>query len=180
MANLTRPTEALIPTTGGELVNLLDRAGKGDQTTLPVLRKLLEHPDTVSDFGGDLAREAERAFTRNIAGEDLARREAILRKLELMRGELAGPNPSPVERLLAERCAMCWLQCQDADLRYARSAGEATLARSEYHQRRQDRSHKRYLSALRTLALVRKLAVPNVQVNIARKQQVCNHNAPAG
>jgi hypothetical protein len=35
-----------------------------------------------------------------------------------------------------------------------------------------DRAHRRYLSALRTLALVRKLALPVLQVNIAGKQQV--------
>jgi len=33
-----------------------------------------------------------------------------------------------------------------------------------------DHAHRRYLSALKTLALVRKLAVPVLQVNIARKQ----------
>jgi hypothetical protein len=33
-----------------------------------------------------------------------------------------------------------------------------------------DRAHRRYLSAIKALALVRRLAVPVLQVNIARKQ----------
>jgi hypothetical protein len=33
-----------------------------------------------------------------------------------------------------------------------------------------DRAHKRYLSAIKTLATVRKLALPVLQVNIAKKQ----------
>jgi hypothetical protein len=33
-----------------------------------------------------------------------------------------------------------------------------------------DRAHRRYLSALKTLALVRKLAVPVLQPNFAEKQ----------
>jgi hypothetical protein len=40
----------------------------------------------------------------------------------------------------------------------------------EYYQLRMDRAHKRYLSALKTLALARKLPVPVLQVNIAKKQ----------
>jgi hypothetical protein len=83
---------------------------------------------------------------------------------------LAGANPTPVERLLVERVVACWLQVQDADVRYAQGQKELTFAQGEYYQRRMERAHKRYLSALRTLALVRKLAVPVLQVNIAKKQ----------
>ena len=39
-----------------------------------------------------------------------------------------------------------------------------------YYQRRMNHSHKRYLSAIKKLALVRKLAVPVLQVDIAKKQ----------
>jgi hypothetical protein len=43
-----------------------------------------------------------------------------------------------------------------------------------------DRAHKRYLSALKALAQVRKLALPVLQVNIADKQlNVANVAAPA-
>jgi hypothetical protein len=33
-----------------------------------------------------------------------------------------------------------------------------------------DRAHKRYLSAIKTLATVRKLAVPVLQINVAKQQ----------
>jgi hypothetical protein len=39
-----------------------------------------------------------------------------------------------------------------------------------YYQRSLERAQKRYLAAIKTLAQVRKLAVPVLQVNIARKQ----------
>lgn len=35
-----------------------------------------------------------------------------------------------------------------------------------------DRAHRRYLSALKTLATIRRLEVPVVQVNVAREQIV--------
>lgn len=42
---------------------------------------------------------------------------------------------------------------------------------SDYYQRRIDRAHNRHLSAVRTLAQVRKLLKPSVaQINIADKQ----------
>lgn len=146
------------------------RAQSGDTSTLPALRKLLERPEFVGAFGGDLAEQAEQSLIRAAAGDDLAFKEALVRKLGLMRAELAGPTPTPIERLLVERIVACWLQVQDADVRYAQGQKTCTFAQGEYQQRRQDRAHKRYLSAIRTLALVRKLALPVLQVNIARKQ----------
>jgi hypothetical protein len=89
--------------------------------------------------------------------------------MELLREELAGPSPTPLERLLVERVVACWLQVQDADVRYAQ-AKSLSLEWSKHHQQRMDRAHKRYLSAIKALTLVRKLALPVLQVNIARKQ----------
>ena len=48
--------------------------------------------------------------------------------------------------------------------------GGMTLAQSEHAQRRMDRAHRRFLSTLKTLAAVRRLALPAVQINLARQQ----------
>jgi hypothetical protein len=163
-----KTTEA-VPTGADELRKFLKRAQKGDDSTLPVLWKMMQDPANVDLCGGDLAKQAEFSLINAAAGDDLAFKTALIHKLELMRGELAGPNPTPVERLLVERIVACWLQVQDADTRYAQAKNLA-LEWGEYFQRRMDRAHKRYLTAIRTLALVRKLALPVLQVNIARKQ----------
>ena len=93
--------------------------------------------------------------------------------MELLRAELLGPTPTPLERLLVERVVACWLQVQDADVRYAQ-AKNPSFALGDYLQRRMDRAHKRFLTAARTLALVRRLALPVLvqQVNVAAQQQV--------
>ena len=57
-----------------------------------------------------------------------------------------------------------------ADIILAQQEGKLTLAQGEYHQRSRNRAHKRYLTSIKTLALIRKLAVPVLQVNIAKKQ----------
>ncbi len=77
--------------------------------------------------------------------------------LEAMRGELAGSNPSPLEVLGAERVASCWLQLHFAELIYEQNLGKLILKQDDYYQKRLDRLHKRYLSAMRSLAQVRKL-----------------------
>jgi hypothetical protein len=147
----------------------LDRAQRGDEKTLPVLRELLNRGHLVEAYG-NLALQAEMSFVQNAAGKNLAFREALLRKMELLRAELAGPSPTALERLLVERVVACWLQVQDADVRYAQCSSTLTLDQAKYYQLRMDRAHKRYLSAIKTLALIRKLALPVLQVNIAKKQ----------
>ena len=45
-----------------------------------------------------------------------------------------------------------------------------TLDQGNYYQERIDRAHRRYLSAIKLLATVRKLAQPSLQVNVANQQ----------
>jgi hypothetical protein len=170
MPNATKPADGTDPDDSQALIELVDRAQKGDATALPDLRQWLQNPEVVDVLGGDLARQAEHSLLDRATGKDLSFREAVLRKLETMRAELAGPAPSPLERLLAERVVTCWLQVHDADIRLAQNETKLSLAQAEYHQSRCDRAHRRYLSAIKTLATVRKLALPVLQVNIARKQ----------
>jgi hypothetical protein len=173
----TKPATEAVPT-GAELQKFLKRAQSGDTSTLPVLRRMLENPAVVDGLGGDLARQAELSLIDAAAGDNLAFKDAISRKLALLRAELSGPIPAPLERLLVERVVACWLQVQDADVRYAQ-AKNLSLEWGKYYQQRMDRAHKRYLSAIKALAVVRKLALPVLQINIARKQVNVAGPAPA-
>jgi hypothetical protein len=120
-------------------------------------------------LGGDLAREAQRALIGRCSGTNLLHREALTRKLDLLRAEVAGPTPTPVERLLAERVAACWLHLHHLELLYAQRES-LSVAHGTYFHRAIDRAHARYLAAIKALAQVRRLAVPALQVNIAREQ----------
>ncbi len=51
-------------------------------------------------------------------------------------------------------------------------ADSMSIAQADCFQRRIDRTHRRFLSAVETLARVRKMAVPSLMVNIAKTQQV--------
>jgi hypothetical protein len=152
-----------------ELLALTDRAQKGDKSALPALRELLANPAAVDLLGGDLARQAQLTLIDKYSGQNLLVKEALARKLELMRAELAGENPTPVERLLADRVAACWLYLHHLEAVYA-GKESMSLALGDYYQRSITSAHKRYLAAIKALAMVRKLALPVLQVNIARKQ----------
>jgi len=152
-----------------DILKLLRRAKSGDSTVIPELRELLDlGPELVSMYG-DPARMAERELVGVMAGGDLVVKETVPRKLEAMREELAGPSPTPLKRLLAERVVACWLALQHSEIIYAQNLGKVSVQQCEYYQRRLDRLHKRFLAATRTLAQIHKLG-PAVQVNIAEQQ----------
>jgi hypothetical protein len=157
-------------TKGDDLQALIDRGQKGDKTALPALWEVLKDPAEVDRLGGDLARQAQLTLINKfISGQNLLFKEALIRKLALLQAELAGASPTPLERLLVGRVVACWLHLYHLELMYA-SQEKMSLELGMYYQRSLDRAHKRYLSAIKTLALVRKLALPVLQVNIARKQ----------
>jgi hypothetical protein len=173
----SKPTEPATPRNADEVRAFLKRTQAGDRSTLPVLQTMLRDPECVRVFGGELAESVEGAFLRAMSKDDVGFQEAARRKLESLRAELLGQGNTPVERLLVERVVACRLQVQDAELRYAHGQDKLNIRQADYHQRRMDAVNRRYLAALKALALVRKLAVPALQINLARKQ--VNIAAPA-
>jgi hypothetical protein len=166
------PAEAA-PKTGADIFALAGRVERGDITALPALREVLNDPAAVDVLGGDLAGRIQQKVIARFRGKgdtpNPLLRESLTRKLELLRGELAGPNPAPLERLLVERVVTCWLQLHYLELLRA-GQDNLNLAQMTFWERCLDRAQNRYLSAIKTLALVRKLALPVLQVHIAKKQ----------
>ena len=152
-----------------ELQGYIAKAQEGDEEALSKIRQVLKEAPRLAQIFMDLADVFESSLVKRVAGNDPLTQEVISPQLEIMRKELAGPNVSPLERLLAERIVACWLQLQYADAIYAEKMDNLTMAQSEYHQRKLDRLHRRYLSSIKALAQIRKLG-PAVQINIADKQ----------
>lgn len=148
--------------------DVVKRARAGDRSALPELRELFDRePARYMAIGfGDVAQLARDREIRRVAKEDLVSIEAMRRKLDEMEAELAGPSPSPIEKLLAERAALCWFQVNSLDV--FRPGDDAPGI--ERHESRRDRAHRRYLSALKTLATIRKLRLPAIQINLGEQQ----------
>lgn len=145
------------------------RAEAGDEAALPALRELLKRPELVDGLGGNLARSAAETLLAAFAGTNLHAKEVVSAKMAALRAELAGPDAPPVERLVAERAVCCWLHLYHLEHNYAAKTS-MSFELAAHYQKGIDRAHTRYLSALKALADVRRLAGPSIQVNIARKQ----------
>jgi hypothetical protein len=145
-----------------ELRQRVERAERGDETALPGLRRWLDTTPALWKQYGDLAAAAQRAWVDRAAGDNLMLKESLTRQLDALKAELAGAaEPPPLEGLLIQRIAACWLQTHYADALYAQLRWEAVnpaYVRAVGHL--QDRAHRRYLAAVKQLALVRKLIRP--------------------
>ena len=119
----------------------------------------------------DYAKYTEYHHTKMMVKEEgSGLKEVLSCQLAAMREEIAGDNPSPLEQLLAERIVLTWLQIQLFEDLYASGMSKSmTIAQGNYRQKMIDQAHRRHLSAIRTLAQIRKLG-PAVQINIAEKQ----------
>jgi hypothetical protein len=109
---------------------------------------------------GDVAARVLADLADRVAGGSPEVRAAVAGKVARVRVELEGPDPSPVERLLAERAAVCWLGAYEADLACQRFGVVAPPGLVTYFERRRDRAQRRFVSAVRAVAVLRKLAVP--------------------
>ena len=153
---------------------LMRRADAGDPKALASLRTVLDSPEGREVWGtaGDLAVQAEASLIRAVAGKNAIVIESAERRLAEFRRELAGPTPTPLERLLVARIAACWLHLGYAETIYVQNMAGLTIPQADFHQRRIDHAHRRYLSAIKALAQVRRLISPIVQVNVGERQQI--------
>jgi hypothetical protein len=173
---VTRKVTA-VETTGAaeennEDIGVLIPLARKDKAAAAQLWKLLEAQGNIDSFlhRSDMARHTERSMISAYNGTDVLGREMSERRLEQMRRELAGENSTPLETLLIERIVQCWFHVHQCEITLAQDHSEMTITIAAYHQKRLNSAHKRYLSAIKALAQVRKLQVPTVQVNIGDKQ----------
>jgi hypothetical protein len=155
-----------------EMDGLALRAQRGDASVLPALRQALQqNPALIDQLGGDIAGRAVYTLigrSLDCRGNGyLGTREAILAKLESLRAELGGATSTPLERLLIERVVATWLQLAIFEAGHAQQKNP-TLEVDEHLQKRIDRAHRRHLSAMKSLALVRRLLIaPRSPISIA-------------
>ncbi len=152
-----------------EINATIRKAEKGDTAALEEVREMLARAGTSDMLGGNMAREALRLMVKKATGANAVMRDATERKFEEMRAELLGANPTALERLLVERIVATWFHLHHLEAQYGMKEG-MTLEVGLYYQKCISAAQKRYLAAIKGLSEVRKLALPALQVNIAKKQ----------
>ena len=150
-----------------DIRGLLARAEQGEARALDLLKEKVDESFWLKVVS--LSGMAETTLIRRMAGGDkhLLVREVLERRLAAMKADVAGPDPTPLERLLADRVAFTWLSLQLAENAYL-SVDSMTLPQAAAAQKRIDACHRRHMTAIRTLAQVRRLQLPVVQVNVAQ------------
>jgi hypothetical protein len=124
----------------------------------------------VRETHGNPAEWLTSSLARSAGGKDrLATIEAAEAKINEILADLEGPSPTPIERLLAERAAVCWFTVNLYETLYSQ-ATDMTIRHAAFQTRRIESANRRFLSAVTTLARVRKLALPALQVNMGANQ----------
>ena len=147
---------------------------EGAEARKELRRKLLEASPAVIARASDIGRKSQRRLIEEASGRDPLTELALSGRLDMMREEIAGENPTPLEVLLTERVVSCWLlvelfeRLMAAQL-WKETPDEKRVTERElrYYLRWQESANSRFLAAVRELARVRKLetSAPPVQVN---------------
>lgn len=161
----------------------VELARRGVKEALPYLRKVLDqHPEMVGHYD-DLARRAQHAWLQ-LFGKDLLAQEGTARQLDALRHDLAEPRSSPLEKLVIQRIVACFLQTVYFDAREAVGQEIETREMAEFRLRRQAQAHQQFLSAVKSLADLRKVTPPPVVIQIetpeAQSANGSSGRCPAG
>ena len=156
-----------------ELQILSDKAESGDKHARQELRRAVREstPEVVAE-ASDLSSRSSRLLIKTVAADDPLLEEALETRLELMRSKILGVDPTPLEVLLVQRVVACWLVVElfevlmSAQL-YRDNHNRVPLSYLKHMIRWKESVQRRYLSAIKELARVRKLQsnTPGIQVN---------------
>ena len=157
----------------GWLTAMSQLAEKGDERASQALIEACQTVPRLWEILSTLSSLAVRSWVDLLASErpgtEIVRR-SIEKEIERKRTEAAGEDPSPLERLLAERVALCWVAATYADAEYTRKLKAGMSFREgEYYGKRCEQTNRQLLKAIESLARVRRLLTP-MQINIGQNQ----------
>jgi len=148
--------------------------GDGRSQARAELRRALamSSPEVIAE-ASSVARRAEWMLVQTISAGDTLMQEALQARMQDMRAEIAGENPTPLELLLTERVVAGRLLVEVLEgliaAQYQRDVKAHRVAPTYVIQQSRivESATRRYLASIRELARVRKLqaGTPPVQVN---------------
>jgi hypothetical protein len=157
----------------GWVMAMTQLSSEGDERASQALIEACQTMPELWGYLSTLSTLAERSWVDLLAsagpGREIVRR-TIEKEIERKRSQVAGEEPSPLERLLAERVALCWVAASYVDAEYARKLKSGMSFREgEYLARRCEQTNRQLLKAIESLARVRRLLTPT-QINIGQHQ----------
>ncbi len=156
-----------------KFISVLDKTNieKPTQADRKELDKMLHECPALWVLTGDLMDHAiEKIFER--VGETYALKATLKTGWNETIVGMTHPDDGLLEKMLVKQAALCWMQLGYVELQYntVLTDNNTTLSRADFWERRLNSAQKRYLRATETLARVRRLRLPTMQVNIAAQQ----------
>jgi hypothetical protein len=181
MGTLPATTKVKAPANGEEVERLFYRASRGDKTCREEVRALLDCPDRgpcLIDGVGSMANMVRVSLVEQIAGKDIFLQEALPLRLEHMHNAIAGPDPSPLEALLAETIVIDWLYLYRHQSLVTRIQG-VQLDHLDFLGKMVDKAHRRFMKSIETMARIRRCAIPNLSAVFIAQSGMTQINAAA-
>jgi hypothetical protein len=152
---------------------LMADTDQGSREAKRDLAQLLEAPpEEVRSLNWD--KSVRTHLVKHATRDTDPSRHMVPERIERMREQLRNAESSAVEDLLIERVLTCWTHMFAAEIRWVAKCEQGmTYQAGDYYQRALDRAHRRYVSALKALAEVRRLLGVTVNmVNVVQQQTV--------
>ena len=155
-----------------ELTQALNRCNTENPSPEDVaaMRKHLQDVPGLWRLCGDLASTMTQAVIAGI-NTTPAIRESVIMGRETMRRELGYDTSPMLEQMLIDHLLLCWVRLQLAEHAYTGCLKEGgTLNQGEFWEKRLSAVQRRYLRAVESLARIRRMNLPTIQINVADKQ----------
>jgi hypothetical protein len=172
-----------------KLRGLSEKAEAGDRGAREELKQaLLESSPAIITRASDVSRKSQPLIIAVAAGGDPLTEYALSVRLDMMRAELAGENPTPLEALLVERVVSAWILHEllevlnSAQLACIPDVNRVPHPHLKFYLGWQEQIHRRLLSSIKTLAQVRRLqsGIPSSQTNLQIDLATNDRQAEAG
>jgi hypothetical protein len=135
---------------------LTEKANAGDRQALADLRAFLDERPEIEGHVGDLARLAEAHWIETVTAGDALASEAVKRRMAQLKADLAGKNPSTVEKLVADLVVVNYVAERHAEIAAA-DPSTKSLDQAAFRLKRAESTQRRYLASLKMLAQLRAL-----------------------
>ncbi len=133
-----------------------------------VRRYWRDHPEAWREVG-DMAKHAREVFIEDKFRVSAGFSETVRAAVAGVMHDLGYETAPPIERMVIEEIGLSWLHHYVSQWELTASSG-VTMRQQEMWERRNVQLQRRYLRALETLARIRRMKLPAVQVNIGQNQ----------
>lgn len=152
-----------------EIVARAYKAKKPAEEDLNAIRKFLHKYPEFCPVVFSLSDVTQGQIIKALLVQEPAR-IAIEEQLVSIRNKLGYHDAPIMEKLLIENIVTAWLFVQRCETRIALMQGAQSMRELEFWERRLSLAQRRYLAACESLAKIRKMNIPALQLNIGNKQ----------